>query len=98
MLLIPKKFIKKAGSALKYAIRHLYIVFFFATIYYIVTNYVDDNSLREPLSPLDCFYFSLATQTTVGYGDISGSSSLGMKIATILQLVTLYAVFVVEIF
>ena len=97
MLLIPEKFLKKTGNVISYMVRHLFIVFLFATSYYIVSNYIDNNQKRDPLSPLDCFYYSLATQTTVGYGDISAKTP-AMKIATIMQLMTIYGVFVVELF
>jgi hypothetical protein len=97
MLLIPEKYIKKTENALSYMIRHLFVVFLFSISYYVVSNYIDDNAKKDPLSPLDCFYYSLATQTTVGYGDITAKTP-AMKVATIFQLVTLYAVFVVEIF
>ncbi len=44
------------------------------------------NRLSDPRSVgfLDCLYFSVTTQTTVGYGDITPISSLG-KVATIIQ-------------
>ena len=97
MLLIPEKFLKKTGNMINYMVGHLLIVFMFATSYYIVSHYIDNNPKRDPLSPLDCFYYSLATQTTVGYGDISAKTP-AMKIATITQLMTIYGVFVVGLF
>jgi hypothetical protein len=97
MILVPERFIKKTGNVVSYMIRHLFIVFMFALSYYIVSNYIDTDIKREPLNPLDCFYYSLATQTTVGYGDISAKTPV-MKIATIMQLLTIYGVFVVELF
>jgi hypothetical protein len=97
MLLIPEKFLKKTGNMINYMVGHLLIVFLFATSYYIVSHYIDNNPKRDPLSPLDCFYYSLATQTTVGYGDISAKTP-AMKIATITQLMTIYGVFVVGLF
>ena len=97
MLLVPQKFLTKTGNVISYMVRHLFIVFLFATSYYIVSHYIDESKERDPLTPLDCFYYSLATQTTVGYGDISAKTP-AMKIATIMQLMNIYGVFVVELF
>jgi hypothetical protein len=97
MILIPEKFLQKTGNVVSYMVRHLFIVFLFATSYYLTSHYIDSDPKRDALSPLDCFYYSLATQTTVGYGDISAKTP-AMKVATILQLMTIYGVFVVELF
>jgi voltage-gated potassium channel len=97
MILVPEKFLRKTGNVVSYMVRHLFVVFLFATSYYVVSHYIDDNPDGDPLSPLDCFYYSLATQTTVGYGDISAKTP-AMKVATIMQLMTIYGVFVVELF
>ena len=43
------------------------------------------------------FYWIFEVITTVGYGDISAKTP-AMKIATITQLMTIYGVFVVELF
>jgi len=97
MFLIPEKILKRTGNAMSYMIRHLVVVFLFAISYYIVTNYIDSDPKGSPLSALDCFYYSLATQTTVGYGDIF-AKTLAMKITTIMQLMSIYGVFVIDIF
>lgn len=97
MVNISQKFFRKTGNVIKYMLRHLFIVFLFATAYFIVSHYIDNDPKRDPLSPLDCFYYSLATQTTVGYGDIS-AKTIAMKVATIMQLLTIYGVSVVELF
>lgn len=46
----------------------------------------DANRLTSPRSVgfLDCLYFSVTTQTTVGYGDITPISVLG-KVSTVIQ-------------
>jgi voltage-gated potassium channel len=41
-------------------------------------------SLVEGLSPVDAFYFSLVTVTTVGYGDIHPATQIGKILAVIL--------------
>ena len=101
MLILPTKLFKKAGGSLMFMLRHLLLVFIFAACYYVVSNYYDTNTgkkaLQKPLSPLDCFYYSLVTQTTVGYGDIVPKTDM-MKVITIVQLLTIYGVFVIELF
>ena len=92
-MLIPQKFFRKTGSVINYMVRHLFIVILFATSYYVVSNYIDN----DPLSPIDCFYYSLSTQTTVGYGDIY-AKTYAMKVTTIMQLLSIYGVFVFELF
>lgn len=55
--------------------------------------------LTEVASFLDCLYFSIITQTTVGYGDIIPISVLG-KTCTIVQAAFgyLYLAFLISIF
>jgi hypothetical protein len=78
-------------------VSHLFVVVLFAISYYIVSNYIDSDPKREPLSALDCFYYSLSTQTTVGYGDIY-AKTFAMKVTAIMQLLSIYGVFVFELF
>ena len=42
----------------------------------------------------DCFYFSLITQTTVGYGIIYPKTFL-MKLISIIQLLSIYIVYII---
>ena len=66
------------------------------TIFYYCTNYVSGThfhsigkSKHNPkISLFDAFYYSMVTQTTVGYGDVIAYSILA-KSLTLLQLVTL---------
>ena len=67
------------------------------TLLYYSTNYFPGPHFHSPLahyskmtkiSLLDAFYYSLTTQTTVGYGDFSARSILA-KILTIIQLIGL---------
>jgi hypothetical protein len=59
------------------------------------------NRLSSPRSAsfLDCLYFSVTTQTTVGYGDITPISVLG-KVCTIIQAAFgyFYLAFLVSLF
>ena len=57
----------------------------------------------RPVGPSDFIYYSLVTQTTVGYGDLTASSNLGRMLSTTeallgqLYLVTVVAVLVANI-
>lgn len=59
------------------------------------------NRLSAPPSVgfLDCLYFSVTTQTTVGYGDITPVSGLG-KVATVIQAAFgyFYLAFLISLF
>tara|TARA_Y100000780_G_C13694897_1_gene421143 strand:+ start:5532 stop:5873 length:342 start_codon:yes stop_codon:yes gene_type:complete len=48
------------------------------------------------LSFWDCLYFSLVTQTTVGYGDIVMTHNF-TRIINFIQLLTIYGVFIFDI-
>lgn len=62
--------------------------FFFAAIYYF---FQDKNSWNGgQKSFIDCLYFSLATQATVGFGDITPRSE-GMRFLVAVQLATVYS-------
>ena len=52
----------------------------------------NNNPNYEPWTLMDCFYFSLVTQTTVGYGDINTHTTL-TKLLNILQLFSIYGLF-----
>ena len=52
----------------------------------------NNNPDYEPWTLMDCFYFSLVTQTTVGYGDINTHTTL-TKLLNILQLFSIYGLF-----
>ena len=45
----------------------------------------------------DCFYFSLVTQTTVGYGDIIPHTRF-MRIINIFQMFSIYGIIATSIF
>jgi len=49
----------------------------------------------EPWSFAECFYFSLVTQTTVGYGDMVAHTRIS-RIINVLQLLTIYGVLAVS--
>ena len=85
--------------------RHLVLVFIFAILYWIsnkIEMYFDMNITNErgivtdkkvgPLSLFRCFYFSLITQTTVGYGhhDIP---TLVSETCNIFQLLSIFGIY-----
>lgn len=85
------------GTAI--AIHHLLSVVVFAFLYWILDNYQSGSlsefqqhfkhSEKKRLGLYDCFYFSLVTQTTIGYGDIVPLTNTA-KFLVILQLLTIY--------
>lgn len=72
----------------------------YTTIYYIVANIDDDAhfSVRgkeiklQKLSYWECFYFSIITQTTIGYGEIVPVSFWGQLAVSIQALGTIIIV------
>ena len=62
---------------------------------------VTDKEIEEmetnynPWSFADCFYFSLVTQTTVGYGDMILHTRIS-RLINIVQLLTIYGVLAVS--
>ena len=52
----------------------------------------NNNPNYEPWTLMDCFYFSLVTQTTVGYGDVNTHTTL-TKLLNIIQLFSIYGLF-----
>lgn len=83
-------------------IRHLSIVLLFALMYYISSIYIKNSvniknkDKNNKLSFWDCLYFSLVTQTTVGYGDIVMTHNF-TRLINFIQLLTIYGVFVITI-
>lgn len=77
---------------------HLSVVIFFTLAYWLThTSITNKEALgstfkkAEDLDLFDCFYFSIVTQTTVGYGDIVATHPIA-KAINILQLMTVYGV------
>ncbi len=86
-----------------FIISHLALILFFAVVYYIIhINFENTFECKnkkqnnKELSFFDFIYFSLVTQTTVGYGDIV-PCHIFSKIITMLQLLTIYGVIVITI-
>jgi len=63
--------IKHPFRLLRNLFYHLLAVTLFAIIYHRYGTFTSRTSEETQLSPLDSLYFSLTTQTTIGYGDIA---------------------------
>lgn len=89
---------KLRTSSFNFITQHIGLVIFFGLTYFICNKYTDNafqvpkNDSESELTLLDCFYFSLITQTTVGYGDIVPINKIS-KLINILQLLTIYGIF-----
>ncbi|HEX5568881.1 MAG TPA: potassium channel family protein [Streptomyces sp.] len=57
----------------------------FAAVYYLLER-AEEGSFSEPLTRTDSLYFTLATSSTVGFGDITARSQLA-RIVTMAQMV-----------
>ena len=80
-------------------VNSMVIVIFFTIAYY-TANHIErrfkmtnefTGKKIEALSLFDAFYFTLITQTTVGYGNIHPPSKI-TQVINILQLLTIYKV------
>lgn len=67
----------------------LAVSFFFAVIYYF---FQDKNSWTDNKTKtfLECFYFSLSIQSTVGYGEVTPESE-GMRFIVASQITVAYS-------
>jgi hypothetical protein len=70
--------------------RHVAVVLSFAIIYFIIHENIPNSfkSNKPDLNFLDFLYFSLTTQTTVGYGDID-TKHIIPRLFNILQMFTI---------
>lgn len=72
------------NKGLRFFIINLLCILFFSLIYYLEdVIYFNEKTL------LDYFYFSLVTQTTVGYGDITPREKGFMKFISFCQLISI---------
>ena len=84
----------------KFILQSIGFVLVFAVIYKLVNSYEVQNEMTHyktgediaPMSFLDCFYYALVTQTTVGYGDFSPQTKIGQYV-NIVQLMSIYGIF-----
>ena len=80
--------------------RHMFIIVMFGLFYYALNINIPEsfqyNKDHGDLTLLDFIYFSLVTQTTVGYGDIAPVHRYA-RMGCMLQLLTTYAVVIISI-
>ena len=80
-------------------IRHFISVLVFAILYYIAYHYIEhayDKDKSHQLSFFEFLYFSLTTQTTIGYGDIIPTHYITKAIAA-LQLITVISIIILTV-
>jgi hypothetical protein len=100
----------KLEGTLFFFVSHMILVYVFATVYWILHEYVTNKTAlryihnqpgkqdtQSEFTWLDYFYFSIVTQTTVGYGDIVTVHPFA-RVANIIQLLTVYGVVTYSIF
>lgn len=90
------KFIRKHG--IYHVFYHIIMIILFAIIYYIIYKYHNGsfrfdniNTEKKQLDIIDFLYFSLVTQSTVGYGDITPVHRMP-KIIVMCQIISIYAI------
>lgn len=91
--LIPKL----QSKHVEFLYRHIIAIFIFATLYYIAHYYLGEQGYQymnpnKKYSFGDFIYFSLGTQSTIGFGDIYPTHSI-TKLITAAQLLSV-AVFI----
>lgn len=75
------------NEKIKTAVLVLITIIIIYTILYTTLFYIDKNNFRGAHTFVDVLYFTITTQTTVGYGDITPKSQLA-KFAVICQCLT----------
>ena len=98
--------IKNMKRAHFYVLKHFLIIVVFALLYFLSNKYVDNNigfkkhnhhTDNKNITFVDCLFFSLVTQTTVGYGNLVSVDNTLCKFINIIQLITLYITIVVDL-
>lgn len=96
MNIIPKLNSKQ----INFLYRHILCILIFGVTYYTIYYYYEDsktfNSPSNQYTLLDFMYFSLGTQTSVGYGDLYPTHPM-TKILVSLQLLSVTALILLTI-
>jgi uncharacterized membrane protein len=90
----------------RFFVHHIITILLFAAAYFLASKYINESMMNKStlkkhtsnnnVSFWDCLYFSLVTQTTVGYGDIVPTHAV-TKFINVLQLLTIYGVLLIEL-
>lgn len=70
--------------------RHFYLYLSFILIFALIYYVLGKEHLSDDLTLFDALYFSVVTQTTIGYGDITPVSRVGKTVAMIQILLFIY--------
>lgn len=84
---------------LMFLVRHIVAVFFFAVLYYLAYKYYDkmyDFDKDKDYTFGDFLYFSVGTQTTIGFGDIYPTHPL-TRLLTSLQLLSVITIIIAAV-
>ena len=76
------------------------VVLFFAIIYYILDKtagkqFLQDGKIKKNLTFMNCLYFSIITQSTIGYGDMSPAPGYSKIVVFLQAFTTLVGVFTI---
>ena len=87
--LVKKLYNQNYNSVYNVILFNIILILIFASIYYYYGDtehfYYPELDTKDRLNYLDCVYYSAITQTTVGYGDITGKST-NIRLVNCLQL------------
>lgn len=93
------------NKQIKFLIRHISSIFIFAILYYISHYYVESKGFKtlvdkeqdkKHYSFWEILYFSIGTQTSIGYGDIYPTHTT-TKILTALQMLSVVIILATSI-
>jgi len=71
-------------------VSHIGIVVLFAVLYYMIGQKTSSfNGVSHPMTFSDAIYFSMTTQSTAGYGDISPKTNTAKFVAMLQQSIIL---------
>lgn len=91
-------FFQKSKDKKDFLKKHILSVIIFTILYLLANRLAIYHGIEdEKIKPFDTFHFSLVTQTTVGYGK-NFTTNLYTQIINVLHLLTIYGVFIIDIF
>jgi hypothetical protein len=90
------------NTHIKFLLRNILFILIFAIIYFFAFKYIDnsyyfaDNIKEKKVSFIDFLFFSISTQTTIGFGNIVPRHDL-IKVIISLQLLLSIALLIMTI-